>query len=74
MSVAKTLQLNFRNQEGRPVTISVSNPVEPVDAQAVEDAMEVITQKNIFLTTGGEITGKVSARLVSREVTDVVVF
>ncbi len=74
MSVVKTLQLNFRNEEGRPVSISVSNPVEPVDAQAVEAAMETISQKNIFVTTGGDITDKVSARLISREVSDVVVF
>lgn len=74
MDIVKTLQLNFRNDEGRPVTINIVNPVEPLVQQDVEDAMDLILTKNIFLTSGGNIKEKVSARLISREVTDVVVY
>lgn len=74
MDIVKTLQLNFRNEEGRPVTINITNPVEPLVTQEVEDAMDLILSKNIFLTSGGNVTEKVSAKLIAREVTDVVVY
>ena len=70
----KTLQMVFLNQEGRNVTFSIADPVEPVDPTAVESAMDLITERNLFVTTGGDVVEKVAARLISREVTDIVSF
>ena len=67
----KTLQLVFSTEEGRTVSMSLSDPVEPVDAQDVEDAMDLIIAKDIFETSSGIITGKVRANLVARETTTV---
>ncbi len=67
----KTLQLVFVNEEGRNVTFSLTDPAEPVDAQEVENVMDLIIAKNIFLTTGGQITGKTRAVLIAREVTTI---
>ncbi len=68
------LQLIFRNAQGRNVTLSVSNPVTPVDSGEVETTMELIREKNIFITTGGEILEKVGAQLITREVTEIISF
>ncbi len=67
----KTLQLVFRNEEGRNVTFSIADPVEPVNSVEVEALMDAIVTKNMFITNGGEITGKVRATLIARETTDV---
>ena len=70
----KTLQLVFRTEEGRTVTISLADPVEPVVAQDVEDVMDLIIAKDIFHTNSGAITGKVRATLIARDATSVLEF
>ncbi|HHX78120.1 MAG TPA: DUF2922 domain-containing protein [Firmicutes bacterium] len=67
----KTLQLVFVNEEGRNVTFSLADPLEPVDAQEVENVMDLIIAKNIFFTAGGRITEKARAVLIAREVTTI---
>ncbi len=74
MEEVKTLQLSFRNDEGRAVTFSIANPVEPLVPQDVEDAMNLIITKNIFATNGGDIVEKVSSRLISRGVSNEVYY
>jgi len=68
------LQLIFKNAQGRNVTLTVSNPVVPVNSEEVQNAMDLIVNKNIFLTSGGEIQEKVGAQLITREVTEIISF
>ncbi|HPU00718.1 MAG: DUF2922 domain-containing protein [Firmicutes bacterium] len=70
----RTLQMIFFNEEGRNVTISVPDAREDIQAAEVEEVMENILQRNIFLTPGGEIVGLNRARMVSREVETLVEF
>jgi hypothetical protein len=70
----KTLQLVFSTEEGRTVSMSLTDPVEPIVAQDVEDVMDLIVLKDIFLTNSGAITGKVRATLVARESTSILEF
>jgi hypothetical protein len=70
----RTLQMIFFNEEGRNVTISVPDAREDIQAAEVETVMENILQRNIFLTTGGEISGLNKAQLVSRDVETLVEF
>lgn len=70
----KTLQLVFSTEGGRTVTMSLTDPVEPVVAQDVEDVMDLIILKDIFLSSSGPITGKVRATLIAREATSVLEF
>ncbi|HOA34877.1 MAG TPA: DUF2922 domain-containing protein [Bacillota bacterium] len=70
----RTLQMIFFNEEGRNVTISVPDAREDIQAAEVEAVMENILQRNIFLTTGGEISGLNKAQVVSRDVETLVEF
>lgn len=67
-----TLQLVFRNQEGRSVTISLNEPMESLEADDIEGVMDLIIEKNVFESTGGYLVDKVAARIVAREVTTII--
>ncbi|SES81223.1 DUF2922 domain-containing protein [Anaerobranca gottschalkii] len=69
--MSKTLQLVFRNQEGRTVTLSLNDPIEPIDSGEVQSVMDTIIAKDVFTSTGGSLVEKVTARLVAREVTEI---
>jgi hypothetical protein len=71
--LAKTLQLLFLNQESKTVTISIDNPIEPVDTLALNTAMDAIVLNNVFVSAGGDFVGKKGARVVERNVTDIVI-
>lgn len=66
--MTETLQMIFRNFDGRNTTISVSDPDPELTAQDVSDVMDSVVTRNVFLTTGGEIISKVRAQVVSRSV------
>jgi hypothetical protein len=69
--LAKTLQLQFLNQENKTVTISIDNPIEPVDTVALNAAMDTILTNNVFISAGGDLASKKGARIVERNVADV---
>jgi len=70
----QTLRLIFRNAEGRAVTMSVASPKDPVNGIEVNSAMDQIVNSNIFQSSGGNITDKVRAEVVSRQVETVLEF
>ncbi|MFD1064432.1 DUF2922 domain-containing protein [Oceanobacillus locisalsi] len=67
----RKLELKFLNEEGRVVTYSLDNPVEPADPETIQDTMETILQENALYSTGGELTEIHSARIVERIVEDI---
>jgi hypothetical protein len=69
--MAKTLQLQFENYDGKTVTYSLDNPVEPVDSEAVNTAMDEIINQDAFTSSGGDLVAKKGARLVERTVEDI---
>lgn len=69
-----TLQLVFLNQEGSFFTVSLANPRGNLTGADVTTVMNLILAKNIFRSTGGILTAKVRARLVSRDTLDLVTF
>lgn len=66
--MTETLQMIFRNFDGRNTTISVSDPDPELTAQDVSDVMDLVVTHNVFQTTGGDIVDKVRAQVVSRAV------
>jgi len=64
----ETLRMVFRNQQGRLVSINLPDPDPELTALEVETVMESIVNRNVFMTTGGEIEAKVRAEVVSRGV------
>ena len=69
--MAKTLEMQFINMSGKTATVSIENPIEPVDVQAVSAAMDLIVSTDAFLTPGGPIVSKKGARIVERNVEEV---
>ncbi len=66
--MSKTLELLFENEEGRQVTVSVDQPIEPVDADAVASSMQSIVNGNSLISSGGDIVSIRGARVVERYV------
>lgn len=67
----KKLDLLFKAADGSTVTLSVDQPIEPVDPVAVNAAMDEIIAQNVFQTRGGELKRKHAARIVERNVTEI---
>ncbi|NLP18654.1 MAG: DUF2922 domain-containing protein [Firmicutes bacterium] len=68
----RTLYLTFMNEAGRRQSLTLSDPVEELDAGDVEAAMDLIIEKNIFKGSGGELVAAVEAKVVGR--TEEVIF
>ncbi|SFL92221.1 DUF2922 domain-containing protein [Salibacterium qingdaonense] len=66
--MTKRIELRFSNEDGRNVTVAVDSPVDPVDPQAVEAAMDAVLNEDVFYSSGGSITAKRDARIVERTV------
>lgn len=68
----RTLYLTFMNEAGRRQSLTLSDPVEELDAGDVEAVMDLIIEKNIFKGSGGELVAAVEAKVVGR--TEEVIF
>ena len=68
----KKLELKFENEDGKTVTYSLEKPIEPVDPEAVKEAMDEIITQNAFTSSGGDLIAKKSARVVDRTVEEIV--
>ncbi|NHM32310.1 DUF2922 domain-containing protein [Neobacillus terrae] len=68
--MAKTLELEFVTEGGKPSRIVIDNPKEPVDQAAVKQRMEEVIAAGIFVTTSGVLSSAKGSRLIERNVTD----
>lgn len=71
MATTTVLRLQFMTDEDKKVNISIANPKQPVDNAAVDNALDVIVQKNIFLLSQGHIASKIGAELIQTDTTAV---
>lgn len=69
--MAKRLELKFKNEMGTTATISIDNPVEPVDPQAVKQAMQEIIDQDVFYSSGGSFVEIDRALLVDHTVEEI---
>ncbi|WP_078543533.1 DUF2922 domain-containing protein [Litchfieldia alkalitelluris] len=71
--MAKTLEMSFSTVDGKTAKMSIDNPIEPVDVVALAAAMDAIVAANVFITSGGDLVGKLGARVIERNVEDVII-
>ncbi|KJS87734.1 MAG: hypothetical protein JM58_03470 [Peptococcaceae bacterium BICA1-8] len=72
MEETKTLQMIFANAANGRVTISILDPREDLTAVDVGTAMNDIITANIINSTGGDLVSVIGARIVARQVTELV--
>ncbi|KJS21377.1 MAG: hypothetical protein VR72_10745 [Clostridiaceae bacterium BRH_c20a] len=72
MEETKTLQMIFANAASGRVTISILDPREDLTAEIVGAAMNDIITANIINSTGGDLVSVIGARVVARQVTELV--
>lgn len=68
----RTLEMIFANAAGRRVTVRVASAREDLTSQEVGQAMGQIITKNIFTSTGGDLVSQIGARVVTRDITELV--
>lgn len=72
--MSETLQMIFANEEERNVTISVADPQPELSIVEIEPVMDAIIARNLFESSGGNLTAKVRAQVVTRTVDTVAEF
>lgn len=72
MASKAVLQLQFMTDQNKRVHISVPDPVQPVDATKVANALALIVSKNVFTLPQGVIARAIGAQVVSTSTTTVV--
>ena len=70
MAITRTLRMSFKNEAGNTASISLDNPREDLTTESVEAVMDLVIAKNIFTTSGGDLVGKVDAKLISTDTVD----
>lgn len=68
--MAKTLELQFVTEFGKPARITIDNPKEPIDEVVVKQSMDTLVASGIFNTTNGNLASSKGARVIERNVTD----
>lgn len=69
--MAKQIEMQFINEEDKTVTISLEDPIEPVNPADVIAAMDTVIAENSFTSSGGDLVSKKGARIVERTVTEI---
>jgi len=70
--MAKTLQLNFSTSTGKNVMLTVDEPRANLSAVAVEATMQAIIASGVFEVNGAPHETAKGARIVERNVTELV--
>ncbi|KYH28503.1 DUF2922 domain-containing protein [Neomoorella mulderi] len=70
--LTKRLELIFQNAAGRRTTLAVQDPRDNLTEAEVRSVMELILARNIFTSPGGDLTAIAGARIVTRDVTDII--
>ncbi|SMC00035.1 Protein of unknown function [Thermanaeromonas toyohensis ToBE] len=70
--LSKRLELIFQNASGRRITLTVQDPRADLTSGEVQATMEFILSRNIFTSSGGDLVAIAGARVVSREITDLI--
>ncbi|PFG15005.1 DUF2922 domain-containing protein [Bacillus sp. es.036] len=71
--MAKTLELQFNTRDNKPFSITLADPVEPVNPVTIAAAMDAIIMQNCFTTSGGDVVAKKGARIIERNENDIII-
>lgn len=64
----RTLEMVFANASGRSVTLRLTGAKADLTGEQVGATMDLIVDKNIFTSSGGDLVSPIQARVVTRDV------
>jgi len=70
MAVSRTLQMEFSTELGSTYTLTVYEARADLTAAEVAAVMDDIVSRNIINTSYGALTGKVAARVIDKETSE----
>ena len=70
MAIQRTLEMDFATELNRTHRLRVYDARQDLTSTEIASVMDNIVAKNIFNGSGGELTGKVNARIVTKETED----
>lgn len=70
MAAQTVLEMDFQTQLFKTYRMKVNEAKPDLTGEEVKTAMENIIDKDVFSVTGGGLTGKISARLLATETTE----
>ncbi|MGB9975822.1 DUF2922 domain-containing protein [Thermovenabulum sp.] len=70
--MTSNLELSFQNAAGKTVRFTVPDPKQDLTPENVQSAMNLILLKNVFSSTGGDLVKALGARIVVRDVIEVI--
>lgn len=64
----KNLELYFKNEAGKTVTLVVKGPADGLELATVSNAQKEIVAANVFTTSGGDLKESAGASYVTKDV------
>ncbi|MGS0765584.1 DUF2922 domain-containing protein [Syntrophomonas curvata] len=71
MSTQRTLEMDFATELNRTQRLRVYDARQDLNAADISTAMGNIIAKNIFNGSGGALTGKAAARIITKNVEEI---
>lgn len=68
--IEKSLVMSFANELDKKFTVTVKDIKENIEESTINSIMEYIIENDVFMTSGGSLVSKVSANIISKEVTN----
>ena len=68
--IEKSLVMSFANELDKKFTVTVKDIKENVEESTINSIMEYVIENDVFMTSGGSLVSKVSANIISKEVTN----
>lgn len=68
--IEKSLVMGFKNELDKKVSVSIKDIKDDVNNTTANTIMDLIISSDVFITSGGALVQKVSAEIISKEITE----
>ncbi|WP_029699354.1 DUF2922 domain-containing protein [Clostridium sp. Ade.TY] len=68
--IERILVMNFKNELDNSINLTIKEIRDDLTNTEVNDLMDLIIEKNVFVTSGGSLVKKVKAEVITKEKTE----
>ena len=68
--IDRILVMVFKNELGKKVNLTIREVRDDLTNTEVNDLMDLIIEKDVFITSGGALSEKVKAEVITKEITE----